>query len=171
MLYDLHYHSLWYFANRLLADADQSDDIVAETFVKLWKGRQRFEHLENVRPFLFLVTKNACLTYLKQLKLRAASHKEISYLSEISEEAISTEQVRAELLQEALLQAETMPTQMKKIFSLFYVEGKSLAEIAKDMNISINTVRAQKVSALKRIRTAFVKKGMIFRAVLFLFLF
>ena len=171
IFYNLHYKALWYFADRLLDNAEQAEDIVAETFIKLWNRRHQFQQLENIRPFLFVVTRNACITHLKQLKRREFSHKEISYLSPTSEEDAGTEQIRAELVQEALLQAETMPPQMKKIFSLFYVEGKSLSEIAGDLDVSINTVRSQKVNALKRIREAFSKKGLIVRCILVLMLF
>ncbi|MBE7174550.1 MAG: sigma-70 family RNA polymerase sigma factor [Williamsia sp.] len=170
-LYNLHYKALWYFANRLLGDAEQAEDIAAETFIKLWNTRYQFKQLENIRPFLFVVTRNACITHLKQLKRRMVSHREIGYLSPWSEEDVSNEQIRAELVQEALLQAEAMPPQMKKIFSLFYVEGKSLSEIADDLHVSINTVRSQKVNALKRVRDAFSKKGLIVRCILLLLLF
>ena len=170
-LYDLHYRALWYFANRLVDNTEQAEDIVAEAFIKLWNRRHQFQNLEKIRPFLFVVTRNACITYLKQHKRREFSHNEISYLSPISEEDADTEQLRAELVQEVLLQAEAMPPQMKKIFSLFYVEGKSLSEIADNLDVSINTVRSQKVNALKRIREAFSKKGLIVRCILMLILF
>lgn len=106
-----------------------------------------------------MAAKNACLDYLKHLKRKTASQKEILYLAATNEEYIQSNIIKAELLQLVLLEMENMPSQMKKIFRMIYVEGMDTAEVAKALELTPDNVRVQKAKALKQVRQAFLKKG------------
>ena len=51
-LYALHYKTLCYFANKLVLDLPQAEDIVADSYIKLWNLRSNFDTLVNIRAFL-----------------------------------------------------------------------------------------------------------------------
>ncbi len=159
-LYSLHYKSVWYFANRLLQDPEQAEDIVTESFVKLWERRLKFDSLKGIAAFLFLVTRNACYGHLKQAKRHAISHKELIYLNPPAEDIIHTELVRGETLRQVLLEAESLPPKMKKVFKLLFEEGLSLEETARELGLSIHTVIAQRANAIGKLKTRLAGKGL-----------
>ena len=158
-LYQLHYKSVWYFANRILRDAEQAEDIVTETFVKLWERREKFDNLKRISSFLFLVTRNACFTHLKALKRKQASLKEIRYLSSETDQEMQAELVRAEMMRQVLLEAESFSPKMKKVFGLLYREGMSVENAARELGLSVFTIIAHKKNAISILRKKLAGKG------------
>jgi RNA polymerase sigma-70 factor (ECF subfamily) len=59
-LYRDHARDLHRFALFLSGDAARADDLVAETFVRLWSARERLD-LGTVRGYLFAITRNLFL--------------------------------------------------------------------------------------------------------------
>ena len=45
-----------------------------------------------------------------------------------------------------------LPPKCRKVFTLFYLEGKTYEEIADELRVSINTVRNHKMRALSLLR-------------------
>jgi RNA polymerase sigma-70 factor (family 1) len=148
------YHAgLLYFASQYLPSSQAAEDIVAESFVKIWERRADFESLRAIKSFLYVMVKNACLNQLKQSSRYAACHEEIKYLAETSEELYSSSKmIKAELLNQVLQDIEQLPPVRRKIFKMIYIEGLNTFEIASALKISVDTVRVQKARALQAIR-------------------
>src|ERR1700683_850576 len=70
IIYDLHYHALWFFANRIIQDEEQAKDFVSESFMKTWGKRKEFKSLSGIKSFLFTVVRNRCLTHITTTKSR-----------------------------------------------------------------------------------------------------
>ena len=61
------YHAgLLYFASQYLPYSQAAEDIVAESFIKIWQRRADFNSLPAIKSFLYITVKNACLNQLKQ---------------------------------------------------------------------------------------------------------
>src|SRR5438046_9582547 len=71
---------LYTSAFQLLKDKEQAEDIVAETYAKLWQRREGFQTTEHVKAFLFLTTRNASLNHLRHIQRKNASQSELTYL-------------------------------------------------------------------------------------------
>jgi RNA polymerase sigma factor (sigma-70 family) len=108
---DLHYHALWFFANRIIQDEEQVTDCVSEGFMKAWEKNEEFKSLSGIRNFLFAVLRNRCYTLISSIKSRRRSAKEIAFLHNENDNCFITEQVRAELLNHSLMESEKMPPQ------------------------------------------------------------
>ncbi len=160
-IYDMHYHAIWNFANRFLKDDDQADDIVAESFIKVWKKRAEFDSLKGIAYFLYTITRNACISHLKKTRTKEKTHKEIAYLLGKDEDKVALESIREDLIQLSIIEAQTLPDKMKEIFQLSYIEGFSAAEVADKLELSTHTVWAQKRNAVKRVRENLLKKGLL----------
>jgi len=66
-----------------------------------------------------------------------------------------------EIIQQLYEEIEQLPTQCRRIFKMSYLEGRKNEDIAATLQISYNTVRAQKLRALKLIRSSLVKKNIL----------
>jgi len=151
-IYDLHSRSLVYFAEALVADRQQAEDIVAEIFIKLHKLRENFHELQNIRSFLYLATRNLCLDYLRAAKRKGNNIKELQYLSEGEEESYLDTIIESEFIGKLYAVLESLPKECKKIMKLAFLEGFSNKEIADKLGLSISSVKNQKVRGLQLMR-------------------
>jgi RNA polymerase sigma-70 factor, ECF subfamily len=51
---------------RMLGSLDEAEDLVQETFLRAWRGRQAFEGRAQVRTWLYRIATNACLNALER---------------------------------------------------------------------------------------------------------
>ncbi len=155
--FHLHYNALHFFANRLLKDEAMSEDVVADSFVKLFAKRETIQSEMTIRSFLYTTVKNACLDKIDHLKTRAKHRKETLYLSNNTERSIADDLIRTETLAIVLKAMEELPPATRKVFQLLFIEGKSYDEIASELNRSKETIRKQKQQGL-----LFLKKKLLF---------
>jgi RNA polymerase sigma-70 factor (family 1) len=147
-IFDRFYAPLCFFAERMVMHKEQAEDIVIECFVKLWDLHARFATLQNVKAFLYITTRNACLNYLKQSERNASRQSDIAYFHSHTEDHVLTEITRMEVLREVHTAIESLPPQCRKIMRMSFVEGMKNQEIAAQLKLSVNTVKNQKVRAI-----------------------
>ena len=175
-IYDLHYHSLFSYAFRITREENVTEDILAESFFKLWQKRQNMESIKGMIAYLYAIIRNQCLVHLQKIAKRDSVYSELQYLDQSGNEEDS-EELRTYLLQLIDLEVKQMPGQMQQVFRLAYIEGSLAPAIAEKLALSVHTVQTHKKLAMKRLRQALAKKGftqwsylIFFCAVLFSFL-
>jgi RNA polymerase sigma-70 factor (ECF subfamily) len=160
--FQLHYRPLCYFASQLVGSQPDAEDIVKDTYVKLWQKHTDFATPQNIKAFLYITTRNACLNFLRHLQVKESSRKELLYLEEEKgQELIVNQMIRAELMQEIYTEIEKLPEKRRMVFKLAYLEGLKNDEIADQMRISIHTVKEHKGKALQFLRLRFSDKNII----------
>jgi RNA polymerase sigma-70 factor (ECF subfamily) len=160
-LYDIYYHQLFNYASRILNDPEQAEDIISESFVIIWQKKDKFQSLKALAAYLYVVTRNACFEHLKKIKRLSHSQKEAEYILTQPGLYEAVDAVKADLIQFSLIAAQKLPKEMQKVFQLIYIEGFSVSEAADRLQLSIHTVKAQKVNAIKRVRETLIKKGLL----------
>jgi RNA polymerase sigma-70 factor (family 1) len=136
------------FSKKIIHSYDDAEDIVQEVFIELWNQRQRFESTEQIKAFLYLSVKNRCLNFLKHLRV-----EEKFVVTTMSDNGQFFEEhiLGAEVVQNIYNAVNDLPEQRKRII-LLSMEGLKNNEIAKNMQVSINTVKLQKKIAYKQLR-------------------
>jgi len=160
-VYDMFFPSLCFFAKRLVDNEGEGEDIAADSFVKLLTRHDSFDTLPNIKAFLYITTRNACLNYLRYSQRQQSSKKELNRTQDRTDEHALSHMVHAEVLREVEYEIEQLPNRCKEIFKLIYYERRSADEIAGMLGISINTVWVQRAKAIQLIRTNLLKKGML----------
>jgi RNA polymerase sigma-70 factor (family 1) len=167
-VFSMHHRPLCYFAEQLTRHKHESEDIVAEAFMKIWTKRQDFETMQNIKAFLYIATRNACLDFLKHIQRRNASHKEIFYLEEDrDEDDVLHSMIESEVLQQVHAEIEKLPRKLRQIFKLAFFEGLDTWEIADKLNLSIKTVRNQKGRAIQQLRLSYLSRSIITAALIY----
>ena len=137
------------FAEGYVFDRNEAEDIVQNLFVSLWDNADKIKINTSLKSYLYQSTKNRCLNFIRDLNIRDKHN--VMYLEAVISSAnldIARQEVLYEKLERAL---ETLPERMLEIFKLKYVEGKKIAEICEELEVTENTVKTQLKRAKLRI--------------------
>jgi RNA polymerase sigma-70 factor (family 1) len=156
-LYKELYPSIFTLANKMVNNTQEAQDICTESFVKLFQSEEKFETLQNLKAYLFTITRNACLNALKRQEKHSLGHKELQYLMENKDDIFKNE-VEADLIGMVYAAIENLPEKCRNIFKMTLM-GYTPEEIAGHYNISISTVRNQKARGVKLLRIALLKES------------
>lgn len=147
-----YYAALSYHSFQIIKDKAVAEEIAGEALMKLWDRHQNFGSLSGIKSFLYTTTRNASLNYIRQQKRTAHRYKEANYLSGNIEKDAFERIAETETYREILMALKTLPPQCRKIFSMLFIEGKEYQQIAKELNLSIATIRSQKARAIMLIK-------------------
>ena len=159
-IFQLQRKPLVFFAEKILGLREEAEEIVADSFIKLWEKHTDFESLAAIKSFLYVVTQNACFNFLKKSKKISASQKEFSYWADDKEVEVLHKIYRAELLADLDKEIQLLPPKCGNIFKLAFYEGLTTNEIAAKLGLSIKTVRNQKANAATIIKTELLKRNL-----------
>lgn len=148
-IFNMFYKRICFFAAGIVNE-NGAEDIVQDTFVKLWERRASFNDLNTIKAFLYLTTKNSCLNIYKHQKV--VDKFESVQVEVIDESNIIYHLIEAEVLEEVHQAVQQLPQGYRKVIYLSYFEGLSNQETADYLNVSINTVKTQKVRSLRILR-------------------
>ena len=155
ILFNEFYPALVQFAFSFINNEEAAQDIVQEIFIRIWEKRIKFENELLLRKYLYLSTQNKCFTYLRDRKVQHY-HKQqiIDNYQEQEEPNIINSLIKEEVYRQLLSSIEQLPPQCKKI-CLLTLDGKKPYEIAKELELNVETVKKQKKIALKRLQDKF----------------
>lgn len=171
-IYDDYFSALVVYANTIINNDGEAQDIVSITITKLWNKKLSFNTLNEVKAFLFIAVKNACLNYLKKNKREERKRKELQDTVATVQEASSDSKFEIQAI-DKLIEAvlEILEPQCAAVLKLT-IEGYTPVEIANSLNISAQQVYTQISNARKRLRPFLKENGKKFGlSVVFILLF
>lgn len=167
-LFNIYHKRLYYFLFGLLKSKEDAEEIVQETFLKIWESRENFWEDYPFESLLFRIAKNAFLNYNRKKVNRTVFEKHFGFFTDFSESSAD----QYILFQETQSIIETivngLPPKRKEIFLMQKVEGLSRQEIASKLGISIITVDSQLLKANKHLKEEFQKYSVLMINILFL---
>lgn len=168
-VFDNYNKRLYYYAVQLLNNSEEAEDIVSDTFKKLWEKAADINSLQHIEGFLYTSTRNACINKSKQLQRQEEIHRQLSYsASEVTDHDLLNAMIEGELLAKIYAAIETLPRKCKAIFKLSYLEGLSTEEIAQAMNISTRNVLNQKNRAIQLLKAKLLTTLLVYTYMIYL---
>ena len=160
-VFSIFYPALCLFARNMVLDADAAEDIVEESFLRVWDKRAIFYEIPVLKTYLYRAVRNNCISWQK--KQASDQARQIAYSHSLEGQRTVLENiVEAEFVRELEAALESLPPQRRKIFKLLYKEGKSAREIAEELQISVHTVNDHRKYGLKYLRKLLLTARMIF---------
>jgi len=149
-IFSLFYERLCFFAREITQTDLQAEDLVQEAFIQLWKHRNGFDSFRSAKAFLYLAVKNGGRNQLKHQKVvlkhvRAQTEPPV-------ERAVLHKMIEAEVLAEVRKALDQLPEGCREVIHLCYFEGLRNQEAASRLEVSINTVKTQKLRGLRMLR-------------------
>jgi RNA polymerase sigma-70 factor (family 1) len=160
-LHRLFYSPLCIFADKLIHDKQESEDISTTAFLKLWEIRDQFDTLGKIKKYMYVCTRNACINYLRDLNRRIENQDQLLYLAEQEEDFVENNMIRAELLLHIKEEIDLLPAGCRQVCRLIMQEGLTTQEIADRLNISEANVRVQKARAIFLVRGSLIRKKLL----------
>lgn len=148
-------------ANSYVHDLEVAEDLVNDSFVKLWEKRSEIL-TDNFEAYLFQIVIRRCLDHLKsehtQSRIRQNLHQakyrmlayEINSLSGCDPNRLYAHEIER-LYQECIAQ---MPTLSREVFLANRIQNKTYKEIAEEQGISVRQVTTEIQNALACLRRA-----------------
>ena len=148
------YHQLIYMnVFKFVKNKEESQDILQDAFATLWESRSRIQHEQSVSGWLFVISFNKSVNYIrKKSRHSAAEEKVVSLYHLHQEEHDDSMETHYQLLHHTI---KSLSPQKQKVFTLCKLEGKSYEEAAKQLNISKHTVKEYLSLAMFSIKDAF----------------
>lgn len=125
---------------RNFADAE---DVVQNTFIKLWEREESFEDEEHLRKWLIRVTVNECNSLW-----RSAWKRRTAYLEEMTQEPVFSTPEKSNLY----FAVRELPLKYRQIVFLFYFEEYSVREIAEMLKLSETAVKSRLLRARQKLK-------------------
>jgi len=145
--------------NRIVKDTDVSQDILQETYLRLWLYRDKMPTIENPRAWILKIAYRRAFTVLEvsknQFKIKEGISRHISSSHVEIEKSLDFNTLN-NLVKTAV---SRLPPQQKKVYQFSRVEGYSQNEIAEMMGLAPQTVKNTMGRALQFIRDHITKSG------------
>lgn len=166
LLFEAFYRSLCFFATKIIHDPNAVEDIVQDVFVNFWMhDLKTFPNFKTVKAFLYNSVQNRSLNYLRDIEIQRRNYQQLDF-REDDDEHYMYQQIRSEVVAEIFAAIEELPEKCREIFKMSYIENQEEKEIATQLDISVNTVKTQKLRAKNYLKT---RLGDLFVVLLLLF--
>jgi RNA polymerase sigma factor (sigma-70 family) len=146
--------NLQFFTYNIVHDRETADEIVFDSFLKLWQHRDRIGSLDHIRSFLYVTARNASLDHVYSSKRQVLVDVDIAGSLKSTDVDVLTGMIHAELIQRIYTELEQLPAKYATIFKLSYLEGLSTDEVCQRLDITANavfTARSKIISHLRKV--------------------
>lgn len=152
-LIDRYHHRLCVYANSLVNDQYQAEDIVQNVFIRTWEKRKNLKPNFALKGFLYKSVHNEFIDQYRKRKAVTALEKK--YIEELDRFVEKDDAFFEKLLSLVHREIQNLPPKCKKIFLMSKQEGFSNLEIAEHLDVSIKTIEYHitKAFAILRQRT------------------
>jgi RNA polymerase sigma-70 factor (ECF subfamily) len=161
-----HSRSVYAVVYRMTGNPQDSEEILQETFLRAYKGLERFELRSNFGTWLYRIAVNRTLDFLNARKSQMQMHMNAGY--QITDNPDSEEgrqvQVAAEgpgpdrillsaEMKSRLAQAMGQLTPAERVaFTMRHMEGRSIEEISQTLNLKASAAKNSVFRAVQKLR-------------------
>ncbi|MFO7827597.1 MAG: RNA polymerase sigma factor [Bacteroidales bacterium] len=146
---------LYWHIRKIVLIHDDADDILQNTFIKVWKGLDGFREDSKLYTWLYRIATNESLTFLKQKKTKYLLPI-VDYENQLEETLESDDYFNGNEIQMKLQKAILiLPEKQRIVFNLKYFEEMKYDDMAKVLNTSVGALKASYHHAVKKIEKYF----------------
>jgi len=141
-IYERYSKRLYGFVLRYIKQKEDAEEIVQEVFVKVWESRNKIDAYASFESFLFTIAYNTTISILRK---RTNEKKYLDHLKSLQQPTNSPNLIDEIYFNELNARVQSLLNELtprqKEIFHLSREEGLTHDEIAKKLDISVNTVK------------------------------
>jgi len=142
---------LYWHIRKIVIDHDDSDDVLQNTYIKIWKGLENFREESQLYTWMYRIATNEALTLLRQKqKAQTTSIHPIEY--QLSKSLESDHYFKGDEIQLKLQQAIlTLPEKQRIVFNMRYYDETPYEKMSEILETSVGALKASYHIAAKKV--------------------
>lgn len=149
---------LYWHIRKILIDHDDTDDVLQNVFIKVWRNLDGFKEESQLYTWLYRIATNESITFLNQKKKRAGIPLDdvSAFLANNleSDHFFKGDEIQA-ILQKAIL---TLPDKQRIVFNMKYFDEMKYEEMSRILDTSVGALKASYHHAVKKIEEYLAKR-------------
>ena len=155
-------NQVYRLALRMCGNQHDAEEVAQEAFVAAWKGLPKFRAESKFSSWLYQLTSNAAIDFLRREK-RHRGAEDIDEQLDLAAVGTPHEAAEdAELARELHAALQTLTPEHRQIFLLRQLQQLSYDEIGRALGIESGTVKSRLSRAKKQLREKLLGKGNLF---------
>ena len=142
---------LYWHIRKIVIGHEDSDDVLQNTFIKIWKGLREFRYEAKLFTWMYRVATNEAINFLSEKRRKTyGNSQEITPMLESQLESDSFfcgDSIQQEL-QKAVLK---LPERQRLVFNMKYFDDMKYEDIAEVLDVAVGTLKATYHNAVKKI--------------------
>jgi RNA polymerase sigma-70 factor (ECF subfamily) len=152
-------NKLYRLALRITLNAEDAEDVVQETMMKVWSRRQQWEQIESMEAFCMTICRNLALDKTRRMaaddqSLEANEIDAPDHSHHANPEEQTIQQDRIRLVRQII---DQLPEKQRSVMHLRDFEGKSYKEIATILSITEEQVKINIFRARQTVKSRFLQ--------------
>jgi RNA polymerase sigma-70 factor, ECF subfamily len=158
-LFARHRVKVFRFVLRLVRNPATAEDLTADVFLDVWRNADRFEGRSAAVTWILAIARFKALSALRRPRERTLEEASAARLVDHSEspEATLANKYRGDILRACLAR---LSLHHREVIDLVYYHEKTLDEVAKIVNVPVNTVKTRMFHARRRIAQQLEEAGL-----------
>ena len=144
-----HHRGVYRYAYRLAGSVPDAEDLTQQVFLVAQQKLAQLRNVESVRGWLFAILRNAFLKTCQKRRPVPAANLRMD-VNTIPENVPNVEEIDREQLQAAI---NRLPDKQRLVLAMFYYEGCSYRQIARQLDLPIGTVMSRLARAKRHLRS------------------
>jgi len=141
----------YWHIRRILLDHEDANDIVQDTFVKVWKNLDSFRGDSSLFSWIYRIATNESLNFLRKMKKKSTvpiDKVEFLLVNKLDDNGLMSGDEIERKLQRSLLE---LPEKQRLVFNMRYFEDLKYQEISDILGTSVGGLKASYHHAIKKI--------------------
>lgn len=159
LLYDRHAGTVYALARRILARAEDAEEVVQDVFAQVWRDAARYDHERaSVAGWIVMLARTRAIDRLRSRRARPDHDHpaQTAATPHLPSGGRNPEQVAisADAVQHIRMALADLPEAQRSIVELAYYAGLTHVEIAKKTGVPLGTVKTRLRTAMAALRLA-----------------
>ncbi|TWF37340.1 RNA polymerase sigma-70 factor (ECF subfamily) [Chitinophaga polysaccharea] len=152
LLFKRYSHKIYTIGLKLMKSAPMAEELVQEVFLQVWQKRVDMQRVVSFRAYLFTITRNQAIDYLRHIRRQELREQAGGALLEALGQDVGdwlAEKEYAIVIHQAV---DRLSIRQKQVYHLMKGEGYKRRETAEILRMSPETVKSHLAEAMRAIR-------------------
>ncbi len=166
LLYEHYADTLYGVAYKVVRDEEMAQDILQESFVKIWKKSDTYDASKaKLFTWLFRITRNAAIDKLRSINTK--SDKEIQMdVSDVY--SLGVESIRPDLL-DVKENLEKIESKYQIVLDALFFQGMTQQEASDELDIPLGTIKSRLKIGLRELKKIYGSTMLLLTSVAFFY--
>jgi RNA polymerase sigma-70 factor (ECF subfamily) len=147
---------LFRVALRITGNPPEAEDVVQETFIKLWEQRSELQGIQNLEAWCMQMTKNRAIDK-RRLRFNQSEGLEVAYSLKSQEYTPDRKAELSDEMDQVKRLMQGLPDKQRMAMQLRDIDGLSYQEISEALGMPLNQVKTNIFRARKSLRSKLVQ--------------